>query len=54
MDRSVARLNIEHYRRLLANESDETRRQTLVRLLAEEEAKLANQAPPDKKKNLPS
>ena len=49
MDRSVARLNIEHYRRLLANETDEARRQTLARLLAEEEAKLAGQAPPEKK-----
>ena len=52
MDRSVARLNIEHYRRLLANETDETRRRTLMRLLAEEEAKLAGQVPPDKKKQL--
>lgn len=42
MDRTVARFNIEHYRRLLANESDDTRRQMLLRLLAEEEAKLAD------------
>ncbi len=41
MDKTVARLNIEHYRKLLANEADETRREMLVRLLAEEEAKLA-------------
>jgi hypothetical protein len=41
MDRSVARLNIDHYRRLLATETDETKRQTILRLLAEEEAKLA-------------
>jgi len=40
MDRSVARLNIEHYRKLLARETDEIRRQTLLRLLDEEEAKL--------------
>ena len=53
MDRSVARLNIEHYRRLLANETDEARRQTLTRLLTEEEAKLAGQAPPEKKQNSP-
>ena len=45
MDRSVARLNIEHYRRLLATETDEARRQTLLRLLAEEEAKLAGPGP---------
>ena len=40
MDRTVARLNIEHYRRLLAREIDETSRQTILRLLAEEENKL--------------
>ena len=41
MDKTVARLNIEHFRRLLANEADETKRQLIARLLAEEEAKLA-------------
>jgi hypothetical protein len=41
MDRTVARLNIEHYRKLLAHETDETKRQTLLRLLEEEEAKLS-------------
>jgi len=41
MDKTVARLNIEHFRKQLATETDETRRQTLLRLLAEEEAKLA-------------
>jgi hypothetical protein len=40
VDRTVASLNIEHYKRLLATETDETRRNTLLRLLAEEEAKL--------------
>jgi len=50
MDRSVARLNVEHYRRLLANETDESRRQTLMRLLAEEEAKLANLGPKQEKR----
>jgi len=45
-------LNIEHYRRLLASETDEARRQTLARLLAEEEAKLAGQSSPEKKKQL--
>jgi hypothetical protein len=38
----VAKANIEHYRRKLAQETDETKRQTLARLLAEEEAKLAS------------
>ncbi len=51
MDRVVARLNIEHYRRLLATETDETKRQTILRLLAEEEAKLAAlDGPPEEKK----
>jgi hypothetical protein len=42
MDRTVARLNIEHFRKLLAEEADEGKRKTLLRLLAEEEAKLAS------------
>jgi len=41
MDKRVARLNIEHYRKLLGTEVDEAKRRTLQRLLAEEEAKLA-------------
>jgi hypothetical protein len=43
----IAQLNIEHYHRKLAGEKDEKTRQTVVRLLAEEEAKLAtlNDAP---------
>jgi hypothetical protein len=45
LDRTVACLNIEHYRRLLGEETDETRRQVLLRLLAEQEAKLAGGAP---------
>jgi len=51
MDRSVARLNVEHYRKLLANETDETRRQMIMRLLAEEEAKLANPGARQEKRN---
>lgn len=41
MDKAVACLNIEHYRKLLANETDEARRQAIARLLAEEERNLA-------------
>ena len=41
MDKDIARLNIEHFRRLLERETDETRRNMLVTLLAEEEAKLS-------------
>jgi hypothetical protein len=53
MDRAVAHLNIEHYRRLLAEETDEARRQTILQLLAEEEAKLADLQPAEKKRTLP-
>jgi hypothetical protein len=41
MDEAVARLNIEHYHKLLATETDQAKCQMLRRLLAEEEAKLA-------------
>ena len=41
MDKAVATLNIEHYKKLLASETDATKREAIVRLLAEEEAKLA-------------
>jgi hypothetical protein len=40
MDPSIARLNITHFKRLLSEETDEKRRALLMRLLAEEEAKL--------------
>ncbi len=52
MDRTIARLNIEHYRKKLATEDDETKRQTLMRLLAEEQAKLAAlDNPPERKRH---
>lgn len=41
MDKFVARLNIEHFRKMLAEETDAERRRTLATLLAEEEDKLA-------------
>jgi hypothetical protein len=41
MDKTVADLNIEHYRRPLAVETDPVKRQTIERLLTEEETKLA-------------
>jgi hypothetical protein len=53
MDKSVARLNIEHYRKSLATEQDETKRQTLMLLLAEEQVKLAALDPPEKKPRSP-
>jgi hypothetical protein len=44
IERTITRLNIEHYKKLLENETDEPKRQTLLRLLAEEEAKLRSLA----------
>jgi CRP-like cAMP-binding protein len=41
VDRIIARLNIEHFRKRLSEEKDEAKRHTIRRLLAEEEAKLA-------------
>jgi len=41
MDKTVARLNIKHFRRKLSGDLDEATRKMLLRLLAEEEAKLA-------------
>ncbi len=52
MDRTVARFNIEHYRRLLETETDETKRQMIVRLLAEEEATLEPISGPKKRDNI--
>jgi hypothetical protein len=40
MDRFIAEQNIEHYRRLLAGELGEPKRQCILHLLADEEAKL--------------
>jgi hypothetical protein len=53
MDRMVARLNIEHFRKQLVTEADEAKRQTLLRLLAEEEAKLAAFDSPNQRKHTP-
>jgi hypothetical protein len=41
MEELVARLNIDHFRKALATDDDKTKQRTLLRLLAEEEAKLA-------------
>ena len=37
----IAKLNIQHFQRRLAAELNDSKRQTLLRLLAEERAKLA-------------
>jgi len=39
-DTIVARLNIERFCKIFPDESDETKRHTLVRLISEERAKL--------------
>ena len=49
MDRTVARLNIEYFRKKLLTETDEATRQTILRLLAEEEARLAAVTEPPKR-----
>ncbi len=51
MDKSVAKLNIEHYRKLLQTDLEESKRQTILRLLADEEAKLAQLLAADPKKH---
>ncbi len=52
MDTFVARANIEHYRRLLAKETDEAKREALSRLLADEEAKLRGLTDPTMRRAL--
>ncbi len=42
MDMNIAQLNIEHFHNRLSENPDEATRQTLLRLLAEEEKKLAS------------
>jgi hypothetical protein len=37
----IARLNVERFRKILTREIEETKRQTLLQLLAEETSKLA-------------
>ena len=50
MDKAVAELNIEHCRKLLATETEPSKRATVDRLLAEKKANLAgltNKGGPD-------
>lgn len=39
--RAIIELNIKHYRELLKRETEAAKRQTIAKLLAEEETKLA-------------
>ena len=41
VNESVSHLNLEYYRKRLASETDSTIRQILIRLIAEEEARLS-------------
>ena len=41
LDTTVARLNIERFCKIFTGEANETKRQTLLHLIAEEKAKLA-------------
>jgi hypothetical protein len=41
MAKDIVQLNIERFRRLLAETTDESQRQIIERLLAEEEAKMS-------------
>jgi len=50
MDKMIARLNISHYKMKLVTEQDEAKQQILLRLLAEEQAKLAALEDPPKRK----
>jgi hypothetical protein len=54
MDKFIARANIAHLQDKLVNEHDETQRQALLRLLAEEQAKLAmlKNDPPKNKRHV--
>ena len=47
VDRTVADLNIAHFKKLLSAEVDPVKRKTIERLLAEEEAKVQAQPPKD-------
>ncbi|MGD0421355.1 MAG: hypothetical protein ABSA68_17540 [Xanthobacteraceae bacterium] len=47
---SVIKANIERFKLLLTTETDPTKRATEIRLLAEEEEKLAKNAPKPEKK----
>lgn len=40
MDKLIAQLNIEHFRKLLAEEADQSKRLQIQKLLAEEQIKL--------------
>ena len=49
--RVIIELNIQHYRNLLKTTTDAPKRQTIARLLAEEEAKLLKLSAPRNKEN---
>jgi hypothetical protein len=48
VDKTVADLNIAHFKKLLSTAVNPAKRETIARLLAEEEAKLARALDPKK------
>lgn len=46
-DREILKLNLDHFRRLLAGETDAGKRRTIKMLIRETEAKLDGDDPPD-------
>jgi len=52
MNKDIAQLNMEHFHKLLERETEEAKRGMLLRLLAEEEAKLdaLSRTPPERKR----
>jgi hypothetical protein len=51
VDRTVARLNVDRFRKQLAKEKDGTKRKVILRLLAVEEEKLATFKSPQKRRD---
>jgi hypothetical protein len=47
--RTIIELNIRHYRAVLKTETDVSKRQTIAKLLAEEEARLAKLSEQERK-----
>lgn len=54
MDKTVALLNIENLRKKLVSETDEVKRQAIIRLISEEEAKALALEAPQRKTTRPS
>lgn len=51
IDREIARLNIKHFRRVLTQEMDSATRQAVLRVLVEEQEKLAKSDKPYRRRH---